>query len=124
MQKKVWQVQPTNGEAEILAQSLKVSPLIAQVLINRQLHKADNARSFLSPKLTDLIEPEQMYGVPEAAEHVQRAIEEGKKISIYGDYDVGRHHQRGDLVASAENTGGTGRLLHPPPHGRRVRPEH
>ena len=88
MQKKVWQVQPTNGEAEILAQSLKVSPLIAQVLINRQLHKADNARSFLSPKLTDLIEPEQMYGVPEAAEHVQRAIEEGKKISIYGDYDV------------------------------------
>jgi len=88
MQKKTWQVQPTNGEAAALAQSLKVSPLIAQVLINRQLHKEDNARSFLSPKLTDLIEPEAMHGIPRAAERIQRAIEAGRKISIYGDYDV------------------------------------
>ncbi|MEN8127038.1 MAG: single-stranded-DNA-specific exonuclease RecJ [Planctomycetota bacterium] len=88
MQKRVWQVQPTNGDAETLAASLEVSPLIAQVLINRQLHKADHARSFLSPKLTDLIEPERMFGVPEAAECIGAAIENGKKISIYGDYDV------------------------------------
>ncbi|MHC4905799.1 MAG: single-stranded-DNA-specific exonuclease RecJ [Planctomycetota bacterium] len=88
MQKKVWQVQPTNGEAATLATSLKVSPLIAQVLINRQLHKEDHARSFLSPKLTDLIEPEAMYGIPQAAEHIQGAIQAGQKISIYGDYDV------------------------------------
>ena len=88
MQKKTWQVQPTNGEAATLAQSLKVSPLIAQVLINRQLQKPDNARSFLSPKLTDLIEPEAMHGIPQAAEHIQHVIKSGKRISIYGDYDV------------------------------------
>ena len=88
MQKKVWQVQPVNGQAAALAQTLKVSPLIAQVLINRQLHEPDNARSFLSPKLTDLIEPEAMSGIPQAAEHIQRAVEAGQKISIYGDYDV------------------------------------
>ena len=88
MQKKTWQVQPANGEAQSLAASLKVSPLVAQVLINRRLHKEDNARSFLSPKLTDLIEPERMHGIPQAAEHIQHAIQSGKKISIYGDYDV------------------------------------
>ncbi|MHC4770189.1 MAG: single-stranded-DNA-specific exonuclease RecJ [Planctomycetota bacterium] len=88
MQKKVWQVQPESADAVTLAASLKISAITAQILINRSLHKADTARSFLSPKLTDLIEPEQMYGIPAAAEHIRAAIESGKKISIYGDYDV------------------------------------
>lgn len=88
MQKKVWQIQPESAAAATLAASLKVSALTAQVLINRDLHKADTARSFLSPKLTDLIEPGQMYGICAAAEYIWAAIESGKKISIYGDYDV------------------------------------
>jgi single-stranded-DNA-specific exonuclease len=88
MQKKVWQVQPESAAAATLAASLKVSALTAQILINRDLHKTDTARSFLSPKLTDLIEPERMHGIPAAAERVRAAIESGKKITIYGDYDV------------------------------------
>jgi single-stranded-DNA-specific exonuclease len=88
MQKKVWQVQPESDHAATLAASLRVSALTAQVLINRDLHKEAMGRSFLSPELTDLIEPEQMYGIPAAAEHIKAAIESGKKISIYGDYDV------------------------------------
>ncbi len=88
MQKKVWQVQPESAKATALAAALKISALTAQILINRQLHETDTARSFLSPKLTDLIEPERMHGIPAAAEQVRAAIESGKKISIYGDYDV------------------------------------
>ncbi len=88
MQKKVWQVQPESAGAATLAAALKVSALTAQILINRDLHKTDTARSFLSPKLTDLIEPEKMHGIPAAAERIRAAIESGKKISIYGDYDV------------------------------------
>jgi single-stranded-DNA-specific exonuclease len=88
MQKKVWQIQPESGNAASLAEVLNISALTAQVLINRDLQKADKARSFLSPKLTDLIEPEQMHGIGVAADHIKSAIEAGKKISIYGDYDV------------------------------------
>ena len=88
MQKKVWQVQPESAGAATLAAALKVSALTAQILINRDLREADTARSFLSPKLTDLIEPEKMHGIPAAAERIRAAIESGKKISIYGDYDV------------------------------------
>lgn len=88
MQKKMWQIQPESAYAAALAASLKVSPLTAQILINRDLHKEDTARSFLSPKLTDLIDPEAMHGIPAAADHIRTAIETGKKISIYGDYDV------------------------------------
>jgi hypothetical protein len=88
MQKKRWQIQPESADVATLAASLKVSALTAQILINRDLYKEDAARSFLSPKLTDLIEPERMYGISAAAEHIKQAIENGQKISIYGDYDV------------------------------------
>ena len=88
MQKKVWQIQPESAKAANLAASLKISELTAQILINRDLHKTDLARSFLSPKLTDLIDPEAMHGIAAAADHIRTAIESGKKISIYGDYDV------------------------------------
>ncbi len=88
MHKKVWQVRPSSDKAATLADELKISPILAQVLLNRQLHKAEKARSFLSPKLTDLIEPERMPGVTAAAGRIKDAVENGEKISIYGDYDV------------------------------------
>lgn len=88
MHKKVWQVRPSNDRARSLADELNVSPILAQVLLNRQVQKVDIARSFLSPKLTDLIEPESMPGVPAAAGRLREAIQNGEKISIYGDYDV------------------------------------
>ncbi len=88
MQKKVWQVAPASEQARSLAASLKVSPILAQVLINRQLHEAENARLFLTPKLTDLIEPERMPGVNDAVGRIKQAVEQGETISIYGDYDV------------------------------------
>ena len=88
MQKRVWRIRPENSTADALAESLEVSPLTAQILINRDLHKADTARSFLSPKLTELIDPEKMHGVAAAAEQIRAAIEAGQKMSIYGDYDV------------------------------------
>ena len=88
MHKKVWQVRPFSDKAQSLVSELNVSPILAQVLLNRQLHKADMARSFLSPRLTDLLVPEAMPGVPAAVERIAEAIEKGEKISIYGDYDV------------------------------------
>ena len=88
MHKKVWQIRPSSDKVSLLADELKVSPILAQILLNRELHKTDTARSFLSPKLTDLIEPELMPGVTAATGRIKEAIESGKKISIYGDYDV------------------------------------
>lgn len=87
-QRTRWIVQPANGKAEALAQSLRISPLVAQVLVNRGLDRAESANAFLRPKLADLIRPEVMPGVPTAVERIRRAIEQGERITIYGDYDV------------------------------------
>ena len=88
MQKKQWVITPPDDRADSLAKSLRVSPLLAQVLINRQIYEADTADSFLKPKLTDLISPEQMPGSKEAVSRIKQAIQSKEKITVYGDYDV------------------------------------
>ncbi len=88
MQRKVWEIRPRCTQAKALAEALKITPLFAQVLSNRQLSEPASVQSFLSPKLTDLIDPGRLFGVKEAARRIRSALEEDRKIAIYGDYDV------------------------------------
>jgi len=87
-QKKEWVIAPGDSRAVQLAKSLKVSPLLAQVLINRGITDARAAGVFLRPKLSGLIAPELMPGVEAAADRIKKAIQNKQKITIYGDYDV------------------------------------
>jgi len=86
--KKVWSIRPPHADTSQLADKLSVSPILAQTLINRQITDTDTARTFLSPKLTDLIPPEDMPGVTPAAARIKQALVGKEKIAIYGDYDV------------------------------------
>jgi len=88
MQNKIWQVMPEDSRVQVLAKSLKISPLLAQVLINRGLVDSGSCSAFLNPRLTDLFRPELMPGAKEAAAKISGAIKAGQKITIYGDYDV------------------------------------
>jgi len=71
-----------------LSGNLRVSPLLAQVLIARGKSNADEARRFLDAKLSDLHDPSLLPGVDKAAEHIVKAVQEKRRITIYGDYDV------------------------------------
>ncbi len=86
--KKQWVIHPPDDRSAQLARSLKVSPLLAQVLINRGIIDAGEACVFLKPKLTELIEPERMPGIDAAVRRLKQAITNREKISVYGDYDV------------------------------------
>lgn len=88
MQKKVWSVRPASPKARLLAEKLNISPILGQLLINRQIETESAARAFLSPKLTDLIDPARMPGIEQAARRIHQAVSQGEKIAIYGDYDV------------------------------------
>ncbi len=85
---KQWVIAPRDDRAAALARALKVSPLTAQVLINRGITDSDVGTAFIRPKLTDLIGPEQMPGIEPAVGRIQEAIKNGEKITVYGDYDV------------------------------------
>jgi single-stranded-DNA-specific exonuclease len=88
MQKKQWHILPADPIAGQLVEALKIPPILAQVLVNRQIKTVESAKTFLNPKLNDLIEPERMPGIVPAVDRIEKAIKEKQKITIYGDYDV------------------------------------
>ena len=83
-----WVIKPPSHAAAGLARQLKVSDLLAQVLVNRGLGAADTAAGFLRPRLSDLIPPDRMPGVEAAVRRLKQALDNSEKITIYGDYDV------------------------------------
>jgi single-stranded-DNA-specific exonuclease len=87
-QKNQWVIRPADERAAGLAQSLKVSPLVAQVLLNRGITEAREGGVFLQPKLTELIRPARMPGIEPAVARLKEAVERKEKITVYGDYDV------------------------------------
>ncbi|MBN2020230.1 MAG: single-stranded-DNA-specific exonuclease RecJ [Sedimentisphaerales bacterium] len=85
---KTWFITPPDPRAGQLARTLKVSNLLAQLLINRGVADAQAGFAFLRPKLADLISPELLPGVRQAAQRIKLALTRKQKITLYGDYDV------------------------------------
>ena len=86
---KTWHLLAHDRAAiEELSQSLRLSPVVAQLLINRGLSDPVRARRFLDAPLTDLHPPGLLHGAVEAAERLHRAAAAGRRICIYGDYDT------------------------------------
>ncbi len=84
-----WRLKPFDRErSQALSHEAGVSSLLAQILLNRGVGNAAQAREFIQARLTHLHDPELLPGAADAAERIVRAVREGKRIVIYGDYDV------------------------------------
>ncbi len=79
---------PDSQAVEKLAAALLISTPAAKVLVSRGLADPVAAERFLHPSLDDLLDPYLMLGMAPAIERLRRAIRDGEKILIYGDYDV------------------------------------
>jgi single-stranded-DNA-specific exonuclease len=78
--------QPELGQN--LANTLKVSPLLAQCLINRRLTEAENASRFLQPRLKNLADPFLIPNMAAAVDRLLCARQGNELVVIFGDYDV------------------------------------
>ena len=58
------------------------------LLARRGIGSTEEARAFLRPTVDMLNPPEALPGVAKACEALKTAIAEGKRICVYGDYDV------------------------------------
>ena len=85
---KRWNLAPPNPAVEELSSRLKVSPLLAQILLNRGISEPQECQEFLRPNLKCLHDPYGIPGLQNAADRIARAIRDHQKIVIYGDYDV------------------------------------
>ncbi|MFQ5901626.1 MAG: single-stranded-DNA-specific exonuclease RecJ [Thermodesulfobacteriota bacterium] len=84
-----WKVAPQEHDLQnILSEGLNLSPLTAQLLINRGIKDMDAASSFLSPSLKDLHNPFLMKDMDKAVDRIIKAILGMERICVYGDYDA------------------------------------
>lgn len=71
-----------------LSARLRITPLVAQVLVARGHHQLESAEMYLAKKLATMHDPEKLPGISEAADRIVAAVKSGRRITIYGDYDV------------------------------------
>lgn len=71
-----------------LAESLALSPLLAQCLLNRGLSEPESITSFLQPRLKQLADPFRLPNMAGAVDRLWRAREAKESVLIFGDYDV------------------------------------
>ncbi|MCL2561822.1 MAG: single-stranded-DNA-specific exonuclease RecJ [Rikenellaceae bacterium] len=87
---KRWVVKPQGSAAtvDVLSAALDIPPVLANLLVQRGIDTADEARRFFSPSLDDLHDPFLMKDMDAAVERIERALATGEKIMVLGDYDV------------------------------------
>ncbi len=82
-----WTVSARDTEAEfLLCRELGLDPVTARVAASRGLTTPELFYSFLSDDDINF-NPQELTGIKEAAETIRKAIDDGKKILIFGDYD-------------------------------------
>lgn len=85
--KQRWSQMVRGGDGKIASQ-FGIDPLTARVLLNRGINEEGSIRRFLHGTLEDLEDPRKMDQASEAVSLLHRAIQEKKKIRIFGDYDA------------------------------------
>jgi single-stranded-DNA-specific exonuclease len=83
-----WVVRKADQQlVETLVNELKITPLVASLLINRGLNTVDSARYFLFGK-EQFHDPFLLKGMDIAVNRIREAIERQEPILIFGDYDA------------------------------------
>ena len=87
---KRWVVK-SQGEAKAVADLVagqRISPVLANLLVQRGIDTNEKASRFFNPRLEELHDPFLMKDMDRAVERIERAVKNREKIMVYGDYDV------------------------------------
>ena len=87
--KSRWLIQEHDAETvKLLSESLRIKPLCAKLLINRDYTDVSSARSFIEKSDAFLYDPYLLEDMRKATARIRSAMAHDEKITIYGDYDV------------------------------------
>ncbi len=79
---------PDKAVVAELAQRLEVAPPIAAVLANRGIATSTEAEAYWHPDPATLHPPDAFADMGAAVDRIERAMVDGERIRVYGDYDV------------------------------------
>ncbi|NJK57618.1 MAG: single-stranded-DNA-specific exonuclease RecJ [Pleurocapsa sp. SU_5_0] len=85
-----WQIAPAQAEkAQELSLATGLLPLVAQVMINRDIATAEDAQAYIEPESQDLPSPlDEFKDLAISVELIKNAIADEEAIAICGDYDA------------------------------------
>lgn len=87
--KMIWKTFEANQRLQKqLSEYTGVSPVLAQLLVNRGVRTPEQAQDFLFGKISSCHDPFLLKDMAKAVERIKKAAEKEEKILIYGDYDV------------------------------------
>ena len=75
-------------QVEGIVKVLNIDENLATLLVQRGISNYEEAKTFFRPSLSQLHDPFLMKDMDKAVERVLRAINNGEKVLVYGDYDV------------------------------------
>lgn len=74
--------------AREIASALALHPVVGEVLARRGMRSAEEAKCFIDPDIGTLHNPYLLEDMEVAVRRICRALDEGERMMIYGDYDV------------------------------------
>ena len=84
-----WLVSKTNPDfLKYLSQEASISPVLAQILINRDMKDPVAVKDFLSPSIEKMHDPFLLPDMDKAVERLKRSIEKSETLLVHGDYDA------------------------------------
>jgi single-stranded-DNA-specific exonuclease len=84
-----WKILKADREkAQALQHSLKISPVICDILIQRGIETFNQSKKYFRPELKDLHDPWLMKDMDKAVERIIKAVNDNEKVLVFGDYDV------------------------------------
>lgn len=86
--KSKWMLKCTSSNVKALAKETGTNETIVNVLINRGIKTSQDIRKFVDASLKDLYNPFLMRDMDKGIDIIKEAIDMGRKIAIYGDYDA------------------------------------
>jgi len=88
----IWKIRELSDDEQALtkqlAQELSISKLSARMLVVRGIRTADAARKYIRPTLDEINDPFLMRDMDKAVARLEKALNDGERILVYGDYDV------------------------------------
>jgi single-stranded-DNA-specific exonuclease len=76
------------SKTHLLSESLAVSPIVADILIQRGLREVRKAVEYLRPTMLSLASPFCFKDMSRIIQRLTKALKDKEKVLIYGDFDV------------------------------------
>ena len=90
LKENIWKKRGNFSSEEIkkLSQQASTTGAFAEILLQRNVLNAEQAKTFLHPEISQLLDPFGLKDMDKAIARLISAKEKSEKILVYGDYDV------------------------------------